>query len=132
MFTFADSFDLYATTADPIVGYWDSGDLTGISLATGRFASSRCLSINSAPRVHLAKASGANDAVHHVICAFQQTAVLSGTTIAEYFQLLDGTTGQVCICFRSDGAILLTSGTPAGTVLATYTGAISAQNVWRN
>ena len=32
--------------------------------------------------------------------------------------------------FRSDGAILLTSGTPAGTVLATYTGAVTAQNVW--
>jgi hypothetical protein len=32
--------------------------------------------------------------------------------------------------FRSDGAILLTSATPAGTVLDTYTGAVTAANAW--
>jgi hypothetical protein len=32
--------------------------------------------------------------------------------------------------FRSDGAILLTSGAFSGTTLATYTGAVSAQNTW--
>jgi hypothetical protein len=47
-----------------------------------------------------------------------------------YLELLDGTTAQCSVVFRSDGAILLTSGGPAGTTLATYSGAISAQNTW--
>ena len=68
--------------------------------------------------------------MHHLVCAFQQTAALSGTSLGLYFQLSDGATNQVCIVFRSDGAILLTSGTPAGTVLDTYTGAVSLQNQW--
>jgi hypothetical protein len=50
--------------------------------------------------------------------------------VGPYFQLVDTATVQVCIAFRSDGAILLTSSTPGGTVLATYSGAITAQNTW--
>jgi hypothetical protein len=76
------------------------------------------------------KSSGSNDAVHHIVVAFQQTAALSGTTLGTFFQLSDGATNQCCIVFRSDGAILLTSATPAGTVLATYTGAVTAANTW--
>jgi hypothetical protein len=45
-------------------------------------------------------------------------------------ELLDGTTAQCTIVFRTDGAILLTSGGPAGTVLDTYTGAFSVTNTW--
>src|SRR5678816_2226966 len=37
---------------------------------------------------------------------------------------------RCCVVFRSDGAILLTSGTPAGTVLDTYTGAFPVTNTW--
>src|SRR5678816_855010 len=37
---------------------------------------------------------------------------------------------RCCVVFRSDGAILLTSGTPAGAVLDTYTGAFTVQNTW--
>jgi hypothetical protein len=51
--------------------------------------------------------------VHHIVCAFQQTAALTGTTLGMYLQLSDGATNQCCIVFRSDGAILLTSATPA-------------------
>jgi hypothetical protein len=47
-----------------------------------------------------------------------------------YLQLLDGVTAQCSIGFRSDGAILLISGGPTGTTLATYTGAITAINTW--
>jgi hypothetical protein len=78
----------------------------------------------------LTKSNGANDAVHHLVVAFRQTAAISGTTLGLYLQLLDGTTGQCCVVFRSDGAILLTSGTPAGAVLDTYTGAFPVTNTW--
>ena len=130
---FGDSFDLYNSSVDAVSGYWDSGSFGAMSLTTttARFAGSQYIAIPalSASPI-LVKSSGVNDAVHHIVVAFRQTAVLSGTTLGVYFQLLDATTGQCCICFRSDGAIVLTSGTPAGTVLATYTGAVTAQNTW--
>lgn len=128
MYVFGDSFDPYATTADAVLGYWDSGVFSAFALGAGRFAGGRCLFTNSTGS--LIKSSGANDAVHHIVCAVQQTAALTGTTLAHYLQLGDGATGQCCIVFRSDGAILLTSGGPGGTVLATYAGAVSAQNTW--
>ena len=131
-FCFGDGFDSYATMADPIAGYWDSG--LGISapwaLVAGRFAGSQACQITGGSAALLVKSSGQNDAVHHIVCAFRQTAVLSGTSLTYYFQLSDGATNQCCIVFRSDGAILLTSATPAGTVLDTYTGAVTAANTW--
>src|SRR3954463_7461833 len=129
-FLFADSFDLYATTADAVAGYWDSGVPANISLITGRFSGGRAFQFANPTGALLTKSSGVNDGVHHIVLAFQQTAGLSGTLLDVYLQLLDGATGQCCIVFRSDGAMLLTSGTPTGTVLATYTGAISAQSTW--
>jgi hypothetical protein len=68
--------------------------------------------------------------VHHFTVAFQQTAAITGTTLANYFELFDGVTAQCSVVFRSDGAILLTSGAPAGTVLATYAGAFPVINTW--
>src|SRR4051812_399349 len=128
-YIFGDSFDCYAVPADAITGYWDSGTAAGYTLAAGRF-SGQCIR-NSGAAVFLVKSSGVNDAVHHLVCAFQQaTGALSGTTLGMYLQLSDGATNQVCIVFRSDGAILLTSATPAGTVLATYTGAVTLINQW--
>ena len=76
------------------------------------------------------KTSGVNDAVHHFVVSFQQTSVITGSTLGLYFELFDGATAQCSVVFRSDGAILLTSGGPAGTVLATYTGAFSVANTW--
>lgn len=128
--SFGDGFDLYATTADAVAGYWDSGTTANFTLVAGRFAGSQAAHCNALTVVILAKSSGVNDAVHHLVVAFRQTAVLSGSTLGLYFQLQDGATNQCCIVFRSDGAILLTSATPAGTVLATYTGAVTAANTW--
>lgn len=128
---FGDSFDCYTTMADPIAGYWDSG--LGVNgnntLVAGRFAGGQALQI-IAGVVSLVKSSGANDAIHHIVCAFRQTAVLSGSSLGMYFQFTDNVTNQCCIVFRSDGVILLTSATPAGTVLATYSGAVTATNTW--
>lgn len=128
-YIFGDGFDLYATTADAILGYWDSGVTTSAAITTGRFTGSQALSV-AGTTFSLVKSSASNDAMHHIVCAIRQTAVLSGTTLGTYIQLSDGATNQCCIVFRSDGAILLTSATPVGTVLATYTGAVSAQNTW--
>jgi hypothetical protein len=126
---FGDSFDLYAATADATAGYWDSGVIGSGVLVAGRFAGSQAVSMpnNTATFV---KSSGQNDAVHHIIIAYRQTAALSGTVLGLYIQLSDGTTNQCCIVFRSDGVILLTSATPGGTVLATYSGAVTAANTW--
>jgi hypothetical protein len=127
--SFGDSFDLYTTFADATAGYWDSGALGNLAFVAGRFSGSQALR-NISNTGFLIKSSGVNDAVHHLVVAFQQTAALTGTTLGYYFQLSDGATNQVCIVFRSDGAILLTSATPGGTLLDTYTGAVTAANVW--
>lgn len=127
---FGDGFDCYAAVADAYAGYWDGGTIGSMTLVAGRFAGSIAIQFGSIQTNMLVKSSGVNDAVHHIVCAYRQTAVLSGSGSATYFQLLDGTTGQCCVVFRSDGAILLTSATPAGTTLATYSGAVTAQNTW--
>jgi|SRR5580765_794509 len=124
---FGDGFDLYAVPADALVGFWDSGTASALSLVTGRFTGSQAMRNVGSPMV---KNSGANDSVHHIVCAFQQTATLSGTTMGTYLQLLDASNGQVCIVFRSDGAIVLTSGTPAGAQLAIWTTAVTVLNAW--
>ena len=124
---FGDSYDCYAAVADMLAGYWDSG--ANGNLVAGRFAGSQALSVNGTG-VTYTKSSGQNDAVHHLVCAFKQVAAITGTTLGTYLQLLDGTTAQCSIVFRSDGAILLTSGGPTGTVLDTYTGAFPLTNTW--
>lgn len=126
-YIFGDGFDCYAATADA-GGYWDS--TTTWNLVAGRFTGSQAVQNQNGAFVMLTKSSGVNDAVHHIICAVRQTTALGGTTLGDYFQFVDNVTNQCCIVFRSDGAILLTSATPAGTVLATYTGAIAAANTW--
>jgi hypothetical protein len=126
--SFGDSFDLYSDVADMVNGYWDSSS-GNLALATpGRFPGTGALnpSLNSA----LVKASNVNDAVHHIVCAFQQASTITGPTPGLYFELFDGATAQCSIVFRTDGAIFLTSGGPAGTVLATYTGAVTVINTW--
>ena len=132
---FGDSYDCYAASTDAVLGYWDSGNISsgnGYTLVAGRFAGSQAMrcTVGNAPTLALVKASGSNDAAHHISVAVQQTAALSGTNQGWSFQLQDGTTNQCSVVFRTDGAILLTSATPAGTVLATYTGAVTAANTW--
>ena len=75
---FGDSFDLYAAAADATNGYWDSGgglqfssdSLAGLPAVSGRAIASSCA-------VWLTKTSGVNDAVHHFVVAFWQTAAIS-------------------------------------------------------
>lgn len=128
-FIFGDSFDLYAAPADMVNGYWDSGINLGTpAFVVGRFAGSQAFQVSASNT--MTKISSANDAVHHLVVAFRQTAAISGSTLGAYLQLLDGVTGQCAVVFRSDGAILLTSGTAAGATLATYTGAFTVTNTW--
>ena len=129
--SFGDGFDCYATTADMASGYWTSaGSMSGTSFVAGRFAGSQALQF-AASGNFLQKTGGANDAVHHIICAFRQTVAISGTTIGTYFTLVDGAANQCSVVFRSDGAILLVGGAAnSGTTLATYTGAFPVINTW--
>jgi hypothetical protein len=126
---FGDSFDLYTSTSDSIASYWDSGNPNSFNLQAGRFTGGQCIR-NATTGLWLVKSSSFNDPIHHVIFALYQTAALGGTTLGMYFSLGDGATAQCSIVSRSDGAIVLTSGGPTGTTLATYTGAVTAQNVW--
>lgn len=127
--SFGNSFDLYAAVPDTVAGYWDSGSAGNFSLVAGRFAGSQALQ-NISATGFLAKSSGVNDAAHHLVVAFRQTQAISGATLGAYLELFDGATAQCSVVFRSDGAILLTSGGPAGTVLATYTGAFPVASTW--
>ena len=80
-FWFADSFDLYAASADAIAGYWDGSDaIANLNLATGRFSGSRGVitATGSATSRFLFKSSGSNDALHHLVVAVQQSAQVGG------------------------------------------------------
>jgi hypothetical protein len=129
-FWFGDSFDLYAAAADASPSYWDTGSGTGWSLVAGRFSGSRGLQSIAGVQTNVLKNSGVNEAVHHISLAVQQTTALTGTAVYVTLQLGDGATVQCTLAFRSDGAILVYSGTTAGTLLGTYTGAIAAINTW--
>src|SRR5215467_5854452 len=129
-YCFGDSFDLYAAVAELIAGYWEGATIAGVAFVAGRFGG-QALSINNANGSQVpSKTSAVNDAIHHFVVAFRQTAALSGTTAGVYIQLIDGATNQCAVVFRSDGAILLTSGGPTGTTLATYASAVTLQNQW--
>jgi hypothetical protein len=78
----------------------------------------------------MSKTSNVNDAVHHIALSFQQTSTITGSSVVHYLTLYDGATAQCTILFRSDGAILLTSGIFSGTTLATYTGAFPVASTW--
>jgi len=128
--SFGDGFDLYAAPADANNGYWDATGLNpgSSSLVAGRFSGSRAIS--QANATTWIKTSSVNDAVHHFVVAFQQTSAITGSTPGLYFELFDGATAQCSVFFRSDGSILLTSGAPGGTVLATYPGAFTVISTW--
>src|SRR5678815_4643960 len=129
--SFGDGFDCYAAVSDATSGYWDSGTATNnMTLQAGRFSGSQALHIIATTSNVLIKTSGVNDAVHHLVFAFRQLQAITGSTLGAYLELFDGATAQCSIVFRSDGAILLTSGGPGGTVLDTYTGAFPVINTW--
>lgn len=124
---FNDSFDPYTSVNDPISGYWDSASVTNYSFVAGRFAGSQAISFNNC---NITKSSGVNDAVHHIVCSIIIPGSVGGSALVTFFTLLDGTTAQCSVVFRSDGAILLTSGGPAGTVLDTWVPGITVSGVW--
>lgn len=132
-FWFGDGFDLYTSLTD-CGTYWDAAFGGGVTLAlsaSGRFAGSRGITnINVLTAPYITKTSGANDAVHHISVAVQQTSTLTGTSNNLFISLIDGATTQCTIAFRSNGDIQLQSGAVGGTTLATYTGAIAAINTW--
>jgi len=128
--SFGDGFDCYATSADAANGYWDT-NTTNWSLVAGRFIGSRAFQMTGVNAIALTKNSGANDAVHHVVVAYQQTAAITGSLNYQFVTLGDGVNSQCTIMFRSDGAILLLSGAfNSGTILATYAGAVTTANTW--
>jgi hypothetical protein len=131
-YIFGDGFDIYATTGDAAAGYWDAFvNGAAPAVANGRFAGSQSWKWGATGAAGwLIKNSGANDAVHHIVVSFYSTAAISGSVVATYLQFADGATGQCAIGFRSDGAIILASGSSLGTVLATYTGAFPLSNTW--
>lgn len=131
---FGDGFDLYTVVTDAVASgtYWDgASSISSATLPAGRFAGSQGLNL-ATNGTYLQKTSGNNDAVHHFTVAYIQNIALSGTNQTYAFTLYDGATAQCSVVFRSDGAILLTSGLYSGTVLATYTGAITASAVWNS
>jgi hypothetical protein len=132
MQAFGDSFDLYNATADMTLSYWDAGtgNASLQAVGSGRFTGSRCISSGSGGGLSLVKSSGQNDAIHHIVCSYKTADSLTGAAIGFNFQLQDAGTTQCSVCFRSDGAIVLQSGTPGGTTLATYTTAVTANNTW--
>jgi len=130
-YIFGDGFDCYAASADTLSGYWDAGTMSGVSLVVGRFAGGQALRIAVVSTLNiLIKSSTANEAVHHVSVALRQETSLSGATLCTALQFVDASTVQCSIVFRSDGTILLTSGTFSGSTLATYAGAVGALNTW--
>lgn len=126
---FGDSFDLYAAVADMLLGWWDGGAVSSAQLVTGRFTGSQGFNIPGTAITPF-KNSPSNDATHHIVCAHKLTTTFGTNTQGIAIELGDGATVQCSIVFRADGSIILTSGAPAGSVLATYTGAFIAANVW--
>jgi hypothetical protein len=116
----ADSFDNYSTISDMSL-FWDF--IGNTTLAPGRFSGSRSFSTNGTG-IDATKTSGSNDTTHHFVLGFYQT-VGSSSTEVRYIQLLDNTTPQCTIVFKTDGSITLKSGGTGGTILATYSAAFS-------
>src|SRR4051812_19297169 len=128
-YIFGDSFDLYSTPNDMLQNYWDSGSASVMSLTTGRFSPGQALGTGTTGAATFCyKNSNVNgDTVHHLVCSFYQNLGTTSSSNGLFLQLLDGTNAQCTIMFRADGAIVLTSGTYTGLVLATYAGAFNGQ-----
>jgi hypothetical protein len=125
--SFADSFDLYATAAaggDMAPGYWDSlvGAITpGVA---GRFTGSRGVQLSST--CVLVKNSGQNDPVHHIVCSYEGT---TSSALGPAFTLMDGATAQCTILIETNGTVLLQAGALGGATLASWASGM-AINTW--
>lgn len=136
MYAFGDSFDLYSAAADMWAGYWDSnpgGSYAGLT-SPGRFNYLGSQASSVGAYEILRKDSGHNDAIHHITVAVTSPSI-SGTGRGFFINFMDAGTAQCSILFMQNGSIVLYSGnlntnvTP-GTILDTYTGAITVANQW--
>lgn len=124
-----DGFDLYGATSDlSASGLWDAVITTTLFVnSTGRLGSSKSLQASiSAQYPFLTKASGSNDAGHHICFAFNQLSAYPtvGSGRGLQFSLLDGTTHQCSFTMDANtGNILFYSGNLT-TLLGTFTAAL--------
>ncbi|HVI92347.1 MAG TPA: hypothetical protein VM659_28920 [Dongiaceae bacterium] len=125
-----DSFAPYATVTDMGLSYWDVANTNAsLSSAVTRFGegqSFRSPSAGGGGAVLLQKAMTSNQQTIFAAFAFIYNAAFSGTSEVIGVQYLDGTTQQVTISLRSDGAVVVRRGSFAGTVVQTFTGVFSA------
>jgi len=123
-----DGFDTYATAADAGLNYWDTS--TNLTMSTDtRFGVGQSVSSASATTTLLRKLFGSNESTVFVAMLFKYAGTFAAASETFGFQLQDGATAQMTVMFRTDGAIVVRSGGVAGTVLATWTSAYSA-NTW--
>lgn len=129
---FGDGFDLYALPADMYANasYWDSGSGGAANLYPGRFTGSRGLRCVNASGTYGVKSSGQNDNVHHINVAFIIPSTITAGTNGFFINFRDGTNYQCTVVFSVDGAIRFYSGSTAGTLIATYSGAVTAAALW--
>jgi hypothetical protein len=121
-----DSFDFYTTMNDALPLWTTVGTYTFNPTGPGRFTGSRCVTIpGTLGGTYLTKTGGTNSQTHHLVFAFYLNAALSGTTNYFFATLVDGSTAQCTVMFRSDGAIVFTNGAYSGTVLETFTGGLA-------
>jgi hypothetical protein len=122
-----DSFAPYAAITDLGLSFWDVVHTSPILSSVTRFGegqSFRSAAITNS--VVLQKAMASNQQTIFAVFAFLYNAAFSGTNEVIGVQFIDGTTQQVTISLRSDGAVVVRRGSFAGTVVQTFTGVFSA------
>lgn len=125
-----DSFDPYLAITDASSNYWETSAAWVIS-STTRFGTGQSLSTTTSNSTQLSKTipSGGTESTLFAAFAFRFNGAFTGSTDNAGIQFLDSGTAQVTILFRSDGAIVVRSGSRSGTTIATFNAAFSA-NVW--
>ena len=133
-----DSFEFYKNLADTVTGsgfgMWDVQNLpSGAFSDFTPFGYGKSLSdaFASGTNPILKKGSFSNQNVVLAACRFIQTSVLGGATDDYAIQFYDSTTVQCSIIFRLNGTIVVKTGSFAGSVAATFSGAFLA-NQWNH
>jgi len=126
---FRDSFDFYSVIADAAAGAagggaWDSSANWTLSTTT-RFADGRAMG-GTTNATCLVRTGLSNQGTLFSNVGFLQTTALGAAGLGKYIQFRDGATAQCSIVYRGDGSIVLTSGGPTGSVLATFNAAFLA------
>ena len=127
-----DSFDLYNTPADAAAGMWAIA--TNFTLVTTtRFGTGQAIQTSSDNLAVLTTPSFSNVSTVYIAFAYNftgnNTGRLGAATIISGFTYYDGASAQCSVCFRNDGAIVVTNGTVAGAIVATFPNAVF-QGCW--